>query len=70
MCQCDGLEFEYVNPNTGETKKVYMSKAEIQVLIEDELFEKLSECNCQPIGESTFVDCSCYEQYEDFELKK
>lgn len=35
---------------------------------EFELVERLTECDCEPYGESSYKDCSCYEEWEDYTL--
>lgn len=45
---------------------VELSDKFVMEYIEDIAFEKLSECNCEPIGETNVVECNCYEKYEDF----
>ncbi|MDK9789884.1 hypothetical protein [Vibrio sp. D431a] len=65
------LTFEFCHPETGEVKQVTVSKKEVGSYMEDVLFDKLldSACECKLVGETTHLDCLCYEQYEDFVLK-
>ncbi|MFF2532464.1 acetyltransferase [Brevibacillus sp. NPDC058079] len=35
---------------------------------EEELIEKMSKCDCQPIGETNVVECNCDEEWDDYTL--
>lgn len=35
---------------------------------EDEIVEELTMCDCEPDGDSLYTDCSCYEEWYDYEL--
>ncbi|QDH49421.1 hypothetical protein PHIREBALL_147 [Bacillus phage Phireball] len=35
---------------------------------EEELVEELTQCDCQPVGESYHVECNCEDEWEDFKL--
>ena len=35
---------------------------------ESALINELTACNCNPVGETFFVECSCDEEWEDAEL--
>lgn len=54
---------------TGRTIEAHFTPRELLDLYEEQLVEKMSMCNCQPIGESYVYDCACYEEWEDYTLQ-
>lgn len=35
---------------------------------EDDLMVAMSECDCQPTGMLSFVECNCHEEWDDWTL--
>ena len=63
----DSIRFIFKHPN-GEVKTVRVSMDRIINLIEDELLETVCSCDCQPVGESNFLDCGCWDHYQECRL--
>lgn len=63
------LSFEYRHPN-GESHTVTVSRDQVINEMPDFLFEALCSkfCNCEPVGETNVVECSCDEYAEEFKL--
>ena len=63
------MRFVYRHPN-GEHHTVTISREEVLNEMPDFLFEKLCGkfCNCEPVGETNVVECSCDEYAEEFQL--
>ena len=36
---------------------------------EDDLMVAMTECDCQPVGETYVVECNCYLQWEEWKLE-
>ena len=62
------MEFVFKNPLTGEKKTVELNDHMIRLQMEDVAHEILSDCNCEPTGETNVTECSCAEYYDDFEM--
>ncbi|WP_312374319.1 hypothetical protein [Stutzerimonas nitrititolerans] len=62
--------FQLKHPDTGDTHTVAFTRSEIASGMEDTLFEKLGDliCDCQPVGETNVVECSCSDYIDEFEL--
>ncbi|HIE3934910.1 TPA: hypothetical protein ACXNHW_005989 [Pseudomonas aeruginosa] len=63
------FSFEYRHPN-GESHTVTVSRDQVINEMPDFLFEALCSkfCNCEPVGETNVVECSCDEYAEEFKL--
>lgn len=63
------FSFEYRHPN-GESHTVTVSRDQVINEMPDYLFEALCSkfCNCEPVGETNVVECSCDEYAEEFKL--
>ncbi|HHE5719074.1 TPA: hypothetical protein ACPEZ2_002492 [Pseudomonas aeruginosa] len=63
------FSFEYRHPN-GESHTVTVSRDQVISEMSDFLFEALCSkfCNCEPVGETNVVECSCDEYAEEFKL--
>lgn len=35
---------------------------------EESIVCELTECNCQPVGETNLVECKCDEEWDDYTL--
>jgi len=57
--------FQYKNED-GLIEEVPVSYDEIAERMEEFAFEKLCKCECEPVGETNNIECSCSEKYEDF----
>lgn len=68
-CDIDCLSFVYKNMKTDEERKVLLTSAEISPFLEDELYERLTACDCTSIGETNVIECNCEEKFVDFELQ-
>lgn len=53
---------------TGRTVEGEYTAKELLDSYEDEIVEQLTECDCQPIGETNVVECNCCEEWEDYSL--
>lgn len=40
----------------------------LDTLDEDELVQRLTACECQPIGETYVIDCNCDEEWFDCDV--
>lgn len=64
------MDFIFKHLKTGKLESVSLSENEIQKYLEDYLYEKLGDCECKPIGETTFVECNCEDYLSEFELQE
>lgn len=64
------LQFEFTHDASGEKRVVRLTKDEVFSVMEDDLFEKISEsvCDCEPVGETNVVDCGCESYIDGFSL--
>lgn len=62
------MEFKFIHPKTKDTIYLDICDREIQDILVDELRDRLT-CDCQPVGETNFVECNCYEYLDEFELQ-
>ena len=62
------MEFTFKNPATGEKKIVEVDDYMIRLQMEETAHEILSDCNCEPIGETNVTEYNCAEYYDNFEL--
>lgn len=62
------LDFKFKHTKTGEEKIVNFTEKEIRDLIEEEAYDKVQECDCEPIGETNVIECNCIDYLEHFEL--
>ncbi len=64
------MRFQLKHPDTGDTRSVTLTRSEVADCMEDTIFEKLGDliCDCQPVGETNVVDCSCDDYIYEFEL--
>lgn len=53
---------------TGKVVEALVSVRDLLDTYEDDLVSKLTECDCQPVGETNVVDCNCYDEWDDYEL--
>jgi|GEM_PF-1804648 len=62
--------FQLKHPDTGDAHTVALTRPDIADGMDDSLFEKLGDliCDCQPVGETNVVDCSCDDYIYEFEL--
>lgn len=49
-------------------EKVVSPRFLLDVLDEDDLISRLTDCGCQPIGETNTVECNCEEEWVDCEI--
>lgn len=66
----DSISFTLTHSGTGESRTVTLTRAEIQERMADEILDKLGAeiCQCEPIGETNVVECSCPDYLDDFEF--
>lgn len=64
------MRFQLKHPETGETRTVNLTRADVADGMEDTIFERLGAliCDCEPVGETNVVDCNCDEYIYEFEL--
>ncbi|UPI13373.1 hypothetical protein [Bacillus phage SBSphiJ7] len=53
---------------SGRLKRGLFTARQLLDTYEDDLVCTLTECNCQPVGETYVVDCNCCEEWEDYEI--
>lgn len=49
-------------------ERTYTAKQLLEFMDEDELVVTMSQCNCQPVGETNVVECNCEDEWEDYKL--
>lgn len=66
----DVISFTLTHSGTGESRTVTLTRAEIQECMAEEILDKLGAefCQCEPIGETNVVGCSCPDYLDDFEF--
>ena len=47
----------------------YTPRQILDFLDEEELVLNMTECNCQPIGETNVVECNCDSEWEEYVLE-
>ncbi|MFI8680371.1 acetyltransferase [Bacillus thuringiensis] len=47
----------------------YTPRQILDFLDEEELVADMTECNCQPIGETNVVECNCDSEWEEYVLE-
>lgn len=57
-----------ISNETGRVVEGTYTARRILDMYEEELVDDLTKCDCEPIGETNVVDCSCYEEWEDYQL--
>lgn len=62
------LEFTYEHPGNGQRYVVCVTQGDVAERMDDVLFERLCKhlCECEPVGETNVVECSCDEFAEEF----
>jgi len=63
------MNFEFIH-KSGEKRTVVITEKEIQSLLEYNLYEKIMECSCEPVGETNVVECNCEDYLDGFELQE
>jgi hypothetical protein len=63
------MKFIFKSNVTGEKKAIELDDYMIRIQMEDVAYEKLCNCNCEPIGETYVIECDCGDKYEEFELQ-
>lgn len=62
------MDFTFKHKSSGELKKISLTEIQIQDMLEDDLFDELT-CDCQSIGETNVVECSCESYFDGFALQ-
>lgn len=62
------MKFKFKHPKSGEIRFIELTPQEIQDQLSDYLHDNLT-CDCEPIGETNVVECSCEDYLCDFELQ-
>ena len=61
-----------VSLKSNKTERVikasYTARQLLDFFDESDLVIEMSKCECQPIGETNFVECNCDEEWEDYTL--
>jgi|GEM_PF-4714966 len=53
---------------TGRVIESLVSARELLDTYEEVIVQDLTNCECQPVGETNVVDCSCGDEWDDYEL--
>ncbi|MEC2137378.1 acetyltransferase [Bacillus subtilis] len=53
---------------SGRFKTGSFTARELLHTYEDDLVCNLTQCNCQPVGETYVVECNCDEEWEEYDL--
>lgn len=64
------ITFTLTHSSSGESRTVTLTRAEIQERMADEILDKLGAqiCQCEPVGGTNTVECSCTDYLDDFEF--
>lgn len=64
------MQFTYRHPQHGEEITVELTRDEVAEYMDEKLFHKLVKtfCDCQPVGETNVVECTCDEYADEFVL--
>lgn len=64
------MSFDFEHPFSCEKRTVSLTKQDVFDGMEDFFYDKLGEqiCQCESVGETNVVDCSCDEYVHDFEI--
>jgi hypothetical protein len=65
-----GMTFDFTAHEFKRHQSIVLTREEIYGYMEDEIYEQLSKsiCKCEPVGESNFLECNCYDYASEFEL--
>lgn len=63
------FKFLFVDDNGNSVISRPYSIEEISTKSIDDIWCELEECNCQPVGETNVVECSCCDKYTDYIYK-
>lgn len=55
------------NKTGRKLTSIYFGR-ELLAIDEQSLVEEMTQCDCQPVGETNVVECNCYEEWEEYEL--
>jgi hypothetical protein len=60
-----------ISKKTGRTiKRSYTAKQLLEDFFGgDDLMQNMTECDCQPVGETNVVECNCCEEWFDYTLE-
>ena len=61
------MDFTFKNRKNGKIITVTLADRKIREYMEDDARE-LMGCDCQPIGETNFIECNCSDYYDEFDL--
>lgn len=62
------IEVTVKSKKTGEVKRGSYSARELLQTYEDDLVFDLTQCDCQPVGETNVIECNCCEEWEEYVL--
>lgn len=62
------IEVTVRSEKTGSVKTGSFSARELLQRDEEDIVETLTQCDCQPVGETYVVECNCYEEWEEYVL--
>lgn len=51
---------------SGREKKSSYTARQLIDKSEDEIVDEMTECDCQPIGETNVVECNCADEWDDY----
>jgi hypothetical protein len=61
------VTFKFKDSN-GNIKEVEISSDIIIERCMDEAYELLANCECEPVGETNVIECSCDEDVSDYDF--
>ncbi|MTI49684.1 MAG: acetyltransferase [Firmicutes bacterium] len=62
------IEVIVINNKTEEIVYGYYAARQLLDTTEEKLVEEMTDCDCEPIGETNVVECNCFEEWEDYTL--
>lgn len=62
------MEIILISNKTGRTRVTEMTGRQLLETNEDDLVDKMAECDCEPTGDSMFTECDCFDEWMDYML--
>ncbi|MCY8318283.1 acetyltransferase [Bacillus vallismortis] len=62
------IEVTVSSKKTGGVRRGTFSARELLQRNEEDIVDTLTQCDCQPIGETYVIECNCCEEWEEYDL--
>lgn len=62
------VELTIKSIKTGKSVKASYTPRQLLDTDEESLVNEMTQCSCQPIGESYIRECNCDEEWEEYNL--